>query len=171
MSASECQCCSDWAVLGSISCAYGVVMRRLLRMQLFCHRWRRGNQQCTVCRWCTTGVRGGRCLSQFQICVCVSGLVLSVSKFSLCQSASAVTKSLRSPVGASCQSVKKTRMAVCWYIEQPRDSCSAPALRHNRDFNFATAQRPREAMQVFILINKICSRDTGLCSRRKCVGY
>ena len=96
---------------------------------------------CTVCRQCTTNVRGGRCLSQFQICVCVSGLVLSVSKFSLCQSASAVTKSLRSPVDASCQSVKKTRKAVCWYIEQPRDSCSAPALRHNRDFNIATAQR------------------------------
>ena len=135
MSASECQCCSDWAVswnlVGSISSAYGVVMRRLLRMQLFCHRWRRGNPQCTVCRWCTTGVRGGRCLSQFQICVCVSGLVrlLSVSKFSLCQSASTVTKSLRSPAGASCQSVKKTRTAVCSYIEQPRESCTETQQR------------------------------------------
>ena len=147
--------------------------RRLLRMQLFCHRRRRGNPQCTVCRQCTTNVRGGRCLSQFQICVCVSGLVrlLPVSKFSLCQSASAVTKSLLSPVDASCQSAKKTRKAACSYIEQPQDSCSGPALRHNRDFNIATALRPREVMQVFIRINEICSRDTGLCSRRKCVGY
>ena len=128
-------------------------------------------QQCTVCRQCTTNVRGGRCLSQFQICVCVSGLVLSVSKFSLCQSASAVTKSLRSPVGASCQSVKKMRKAMCWYIEEPRDSCSAPALRHSRDFNIATAQKQREAMQIFIWINKICSSDTGLCSSRNHVEY
>ena len=51
------------------------------------------------------------------------------------------------------------------------NSHKIPALRHNRDFNIATAQRPREAMQVFIRINKICSRDTGLCSRRKSVGY
>ena len=29
-----------------------------------------------------------------------------------------------------------------------------PALRHNRDFNIVTAQRPREAMQVFIRINE-----------------
>ena len=54
MSASECQCCSDWAVswnpVISISSSYGVVMRLLLRMQLFCHSWRRGSQQCTVCR-------------------------------------------------------------------------------------------------------------------------
>ena len=53
MSALECQCCSDWAVswnlVGSICSAYGVVMRWLLRMQLFCHRWRRGSPQCTVC--------------------------------------------------------------------------------------------------------------------------
>ena len=92
--------------------------------------------------------------------------LLAVSKFSLCQSPSTVTKS----VGASCQSdfcvLKRTQKAVCWYIEQPRDSCIAPALRHNKDFNIATAQRPREAMQVFIQINKICSHDTGLCSRR-----
>ena len=127
--------------------------------------------QCTVCRQCTPNVRGGSCLSQFQICVCVSGHVLSVSKFSLCQSASAVTKSLRSPVGASFQSVKKKRKAVCWYIETPQDSCRASALRHNRDFNIATAQRPREAMQVVIWINEICSRDTGLCSRSKSVGF
>ena len=49
-------------------------------------RWRiRGSPQCTVCRQYTTCVWCGRCLSQFQICVCVSGLVslLSVSKFSL----------------------------------------------------------------------------------------
>ena len=72
-----------------------------------------GQPQCTVCRQSTTKVRGGHCLSQFQICVCVSGLVLSVSKFSPCQSASGVTKSLRSPVGASFQSVKKKRKAVC----------------------------------------------------------
>ena len=51
-------------------------------------------------------VQRGSCVSQFQICVCVSGLVhlLSVSKFSLLQSLSIVTKSLSSPAGASCQS-------------------------------------------------------------------
>ena len=182
---------------------------------------------------------------------------MSVSKFSLCQSASTVTKSLSSPAGASYQSVKRLsvcpcvndgktapssaavswrhhmlrlkkcslldceqrwhsdadiegfifrnisfeyakrwarkacsvlqnykwnknvmtmcviipRTALCSYNEQPRDSCSATALTHNRDFDIATAQRPREAMQVFIWINKICSCDTGLCSRRKCVEY
>ena len=91
------------------------------------------------------------CLSQFQICVCVSGLVhgLPVIKFSLCQSASTVTNSLSSSAGASCQSVKKNATSSISYI--------GPALRHNRDFNIATAQRPREAMQVFIQINEICS--------------
>ena len=75
----------------------------------------------------------GRCLSQFQICVCVSGLVrlLSFSKFSLRQSASTVTKSLSSPAGASCQSTKKTRTlaAVCSYIEQPRQTCTETQQR------------------------------------------
>ena len=68
---------------------HGVVMRRLLRMQLFCHRWQQTwligrSQQCTVCRPCTTCLRSGSCLSQFQICVCVFRLVslLSVNKFS-----------------------------------------------------------------------------------------
>ena len=57
------------------------------------------SQQCTICRQCTTCVLCGRCLSQFQICVCVSGLVslLPVSTFSLRQSASTVIKSLSSP--------------------------------------------------------------------------
>ena len=41
-----------------------------------------------------------------------------------------------------------------------------PALRHNKDFNTATAQGPCEAMQVFIRINEICSSDTRLCSSR-----
>ena len=89
--------------------------------RLFCHRRRDDagsprRPQCTVCRQCTTNVRGGRCLSQFQICVCVSGLVLSVSKFSLCQSASAVTKSLRHCAVQYVQvfsPLKKKRKAVC----------------------------------------------------------
>ena len=37
--------------------------------------------------------------------------------------------------------------------------CSGPALRHKRDFNIATAQRPLEAMQVFIRIYKICTAE------------
>ena len=88
--------------------AHVVVMRRLLRMQVFCHHWLiSSSQQCTVCGpncgQCTTCVLCGCCLSQFQICVCVSRLVslLSVIKFSLHQSASIVTKSLSSPAGAS----------------------------------------------------------------------
>ena len=57
------------------------------------------------------------------------------------------------------------------YIEQPEDSCSAPALRHKRDFNIATAQRKCEAMQVFNQINMTRSSDTGLCFRRKCIEH
>ena len=86
----------------------------------------------------------------------------SATSVCVSQSASAVTKSLLSPVGASCQSVKKTWKAVCWYLEKPQDSCSGPALRHNWDFNIATAQSQQEAMQVFIRINEICSSDTVL---------
>ena len=70
------------------------------------HHWRiRGSPHFTVCRQCTTCVLCGCCLSQFQICVCVSRLVrrMPVSKFSLWQSVSTVTKSLSSPEGASCQ--------------------------------------------------------------------
>ena len=57
----------------------------------------------TVCRQCTTCVLCGSCLSQFQICVCVSKLVslLSLSKFSQCQSASIVcgARTADPPVG------------------------------------------------------------------------
>ena len=140
-------------------------MRLLLRMQLFSHRWHiRGSQQCTVCRQCTTCVRCCSCLSQLQICVCVSGLVhlLSVSKFSQRQSASTITKSQSSPAGASSQSQKKREQLRVHIL----NSHENPALRHNRDFNIATAQRRREATQVFIQINEICSHDTRLCSRR-----
>ena len=147
-----------------------IVMRRLLRMQLFCHCWRISRSpQCTVCRQCTTYVRCGRCLSQFQICVCVSRLVrlLSVSKFSLRQSASTVTKSLSSPAGASCQSKEKREQLRVRILNNHEN----PALRHNRYFNIATAQRPHEAMHVFIRVNEICSRDTGLCSRWISVEY
>ena len=90
--------------------AHGAIMRWLLRMQLFSHRWHiRGSQQCTVCRQCTTFVWCGSCLSQSQIRVCASRLMhlLSISKFSLSQSASTVTKSQSSPAGASCQLQKK----------------------------------------------------------------
>ena len=73
-------------------------------------------------------VLGGSCLSQFQICVRVSGLVrlLSVSKFSLCQSASTVTKSLRCPAGASCQSHKQ----LCVH---KMNSHEIPAVHLHRD--------------------------------------
>ena len=137
------------------------------------YRWHiRYSQQCTVCRQCTTCVLCGCCLSQFQICVCVSWLVhlhdlLSASKFNLRQSASAVTKSLCSPAGASFLSVKKPEQ-LCVHVLNSHEN---PALRHNRDFNIATAQRPREAMQVFIRITEICSRDTRLCSRTIDVEY
>ena len=96
-------------------------MSLLLRMQLFsvfCHHWLiSGSPKCTVCRQCMTCIWCGSCLSQFQICVCVSGLVhwLPVSKFSLCQSLSTVTKSLSSLASASCQSVKKN-MSSCVLI-------------------------------------------------------
>ena len=39
---------------------------------------------------------------------------------------------------------KKTRRGVCSYIEQPRESCSGPALRPNKDFNITTAHRQCE---------------------------
>ena len=102
MSASECQCCLIGQqleqLLGNLVCIIlfawcrRVVMRWWLKLHLFFHHWRRisrRTQQCTVCR-CTACLLCGRCLSQFRICVCVFGLVrlLSVSKFSLRQSAS-----------------------------------------------------------------------------------
>ena len=59
---------------------------------------------------------------------------------------SAVTKSLSSPAGAKCLSVKTTRAAVSSYTEQPRESCTET----QQYFNIATAQRLREAMQVSI---------------------
>ena len=168
MSASECQCSSDWAVswnlVGSISSVWvwdgcrGCSCSAIVDI--------RGSQQCTVYRRCTTCALCGRCLSQFQICVCVSGLLrlLSVStgKFSPRQPASTVTKSLSSPAGASCQSQQKSEQLRAHIL----NSHENPALKHNRYFNIATAQRPRETMQVFIRINEICSRDTRLCSRR-----
>ena len=111
MSALECQCYSDWAVSWNL---VGILPHMVLS-------W----DDCWGCS-CSTIVDAGAASSvlfvgsvlrvfgvaavcQFQICVCVSGIVclLSVSKFSLCQSASTVTKSLHSPVGASCQSVQK----------------------------------------------------------------
>ena len=64
------------------------------------------------CNLCTVWPLSGS-VSKFQNCVCVSGLVrlLSVSKFSLRQSASAVTKSLCSALaaGASLQSRKNAK--------------------------------------------------------------
>ena len=82
----------------------------------------------TVSNLCLLALRQlcGSCLRQFQICVCVYGLVLllSVSKFSLRQSASIVTKLLSSPAGASCQSGRKMLTAMCSYTEQPRESCT-----------------------------------------------
>ena len=96
-----------------------------------------------------------------------------------CQSASSVCVSLCRQWPSHCavqqmqvvSRLKKARKAVCLYIEQPWESCSGPALRHKRDFNIATAHRQLEAMQVFIQFNKICSCDTGLCSRWKWVEY
>ena len=121
-------------------------MRWQLRMQLFCPRSRISHSPlCAVCRQCTTCVRCGRCLSQFQICVCVSGLsrLLSTASQQL-QSASIsvnlaiVTKSLSSPAGASCQSkLEKKREQLCFHILNSHENA---ALRHNRYFNIATAQ-------------------------------
>ena len=112
---------------------------------------------------CTTCVLCGRCLSQFQICICVFRLVrlLSVSnpKFSLCQSASIVTKSLSSPTGASCQSKKIEQP--CVHILHRHEN---PALRLIRYVNSTAAQRPHEATHVSIQINDICSSDTCLSS-------
>ena len=123
---SGCQCCSDsavsWNLIGSISCIWlwwdGCQGCRL-SLQLFCLGWwiSSSSLQCTVCRQCTTWVLCGSCLSQFQICVCVSWLVslLSVSKFSLHQSTSIVTKSLSNPQGSSCQLKRKMQTAVSIY--------------------------------------------------------
>ena len=103
MSASECQCCSHWALswnlVGSISCAWCRHERDAEYAAVLPY------QQYTVCRQYMTCILCGCCLSQFQICVCVSRLVrrMPVSKFSLWQSVSTVTKSLSSPEGASCQ--------------------------------------------------------------------
>ena len=115
MSALQCRCCSDWVVswnfVGSISCAW--CRHEMAAEEAAVLPWLTHQVQQAVyfCRQCTTCVRCGRCLSQFQICVCVSGLArpLSVSKFSLRQSVSTwtVTKSLSSPADASCQSEKK----------------------------------------------------------------
>ena len=124
---------------------------------------------CTVCRQCTTDVLCGSCLSHVQICVCVSRFMrwLPLSKSSLRQSASAVTKLLSSPAGASCPLVKKTEQLCVDILNSHKN----PALRHNRDFNIATAQRQPEAMQTSIWITEICSSDTRSCSSRIYVEY
>ena len=91
---------------------HGVITKWQLWLQLFRYGWHMSSSS-TLCRQCTTCVLCGCCLSQFQNCVCVSGLVclLAVSKSSLCHSKSTVTKSLCSPAGARLQ-------VVCWKKEQ-----------------------------------------------------
>ena len=143
-------------------------MRLLLRMQLFCHRWHtRRSPQCTVCRQCTTCVLCGSCLSLFQICVCVSGLVsvLSVSKFIVRRSSSTVTKSLSSSAGASCLSKKKVKSNVFIYwkaTRKSRESCSGPALRHNRDFNIATVELLKGSCLYAVWACKFSSKSINL---------
>ena len=140
ISALEWQCCSDWEqflenLIGSIL-VHRVVMRWLLWMQLFCHGWlicsSSSSQQSTLCRQCANCIQCGCCLGRFQICVCVSRL-LSVSKFSLCQSESTLTL-LCSPAGASRQSKKKSNSCVFIYLT------GNPVLRHNRYFKITTTQ-------------------------------
>ena len=144
----------------------GVVMRLLLRMQLFCHRQLiRCSHQCTICRQCTTLVSFKFVFVFPDSCFC-------------CQSASSVCVSPRQQWRShwalwavqQVQAFSRKKRS-----KQPRahilNSHDNPALRHNRDFNIATAQRPRDAMQVFIQIHEICSCDTGLCSLWKCVEY
>ena len=59
---------------------HGVVMRRLLRMQLFCHRWGiRGSQQCTVCRQYTTCVLRQLSESVSNLCLCFRTSALAAS--------------------------------------------------------------------------------------------
>ena len=91
---------------------HGVITKWQLWLQLFRYGWHMSSSS-TLCRQCTTCVLCGCCLSQFQNCVCVSGLVclLAVSKSSLCHSKSTVTKSLCSPAGARLQ-------VVCWKKDQ-----------------------------------------------------
>ena len=175
MSALECQCCSYWAVswnlIGTISVAFlahaclhetaaenAAVLPSLTHLgqpTVYCLQ--------AVYDLCMVWPLSGS-VSNWPTCVCVSRLVrlLSVSKFNLRQSASTVTKLRISLEGASCQSKKKRKKnceQLCVHILNSHEN---PALRHNRDFNIATAQRPSEAMQVSIRINKICSSNTGL---------
>ena len=120
MSASECPCCSDWAVswnlVGSISCAlvwawdncWGCSCSAIVDI--------RGSQQCTVCRQCTACVLCawcGCCLSQFKFvfvfpdsCVC-------------CRSASYVCVSQRQQ-WPSHWAVQRSKLSVAKKREQLR---------------------------------------------------
>ena len=111
-----------WQFLGNMvdnnSCAWCRHEWRLWQ-QVICHGWRSSSSSPP----CTVGsVQPGPCLSQFQICVCVSVPLLSVSKFSLRQSASSVFKSLCSR-HARCR-LKKTRTAVYSYTQRARENCT-----------------------------------------------
>ena len=77
-----------------------------------------------VYKWCLVKMSE----SCSNLCLCF-GLVrlLPVSKFSLCHSASTVTKSLCSPVGASCLQGKNANS--CVHILNRQEN---PALRHNK---------------------------------------
>ena len=108
------------------------------------------------------------------LCLCFQTRVSAVSHqgrasavIQQLQSVSPVPQSLSSPAGASCQSVKINRTGSLFIL----NSHKIPVLRHNRNFNIATAQSPREAIQVFIKITEICSSDTHLCSSRIYVEY
>ena len=151
----------SWAWVSSSNCCWGCSCSQsaIVDGQAQPALW-----QCTVCRQCTTYPLSE---SVSNLCFCFRTSASAVSQ--QIQSASVrVNSDQVTEQSSRCR--KKTRTAVCSYIEQPRESCSGPALRHYGDFNIATAQRQRKAMQVFIQINlnEICSRDTALCSRWKC---
>ena len=144
MSASECE-----SLL--IRLSFGNLAR-----SIWCHhktmavaaavlRWYKHQQPQHVLhfwKWCTADVRCYHCLSHFESFACVS-----ISKFSLCQSASSVTLS----------QLKNTS----FYLK----SHANPALRHNKDFNIATAQWLHQTVHANFRMNMACNRGSRICSR------
>ena len=168
MPASECQCSSNWAFSWNLnshflcmvswwdgcwgcSCSAVVDLSGTASSVLFVGSVR--PVYCVATVWVSFKFVS---VSQDSCVCCHSASSVCVSPFQQRPSHWAVQQ---------VQVVSRKREQLCVHILNCHKN---PALKY---FNIATAQRPREAMQIFIWINDICSRDTGLCSRWKCVEY
>ena len=88
--------------------------------------------QCTICAWC------GSCLSQFQICVCVSGLVCllpvtcsqQVHSVSVSVNSNQVTEQSSRGKSRELSVQKNVCQAVCSYTEQPNNRHENPAMKY-----------------------------------------